>query len=119
MITEVLLILSLYLILFLIWWRFQHTIKIMTDVESILNDDEFFGDSVDTPKEGIEQHKKRECLKSVTGKGKAYLLGGKWTQEKVDKASNETIKSTATDMKYFARSKFSKSLVLKKNFSLI
>ena len=63
MITEVLLILSLYLILFLIWWRFQHTIKIMTDVESILNDDEFFGDSVDTPKEGIEQHKKRECHK--------------------------------------------------------
>ena len=33
----------------------------MTDVESILNDDEFFADTVDTPKEGIEQHKKREC----------------------------------------------------------
>ena len=35
----------------------------MADVENILNDDDFFGDSVDTPKEGIEQHKKRECHK--------------------------------------------------------
>ena len=34
----------------------------MADVENILNDDEFFGDVVDTPKEGIEQHKKREQL---------------------------------------------------------
>ena len=58
MITEVLLILPLYLILFFIWWRFQHLIKIMTDIEDILNDDDFFGDIVDSPKEGIEQHKK-------------------------------------------------------------
>ena len=42
----------------------------MASVEDILNDDEFFGDVVDTPKEGIEQHKKREELKSVTDKGK-------------------------------------------------
>ena len=48
----------------------------------------FFGDIVDTPKEGIEQHKKRECLKSVIDRGK---LGHKWTHEKVDKASDETI----------------------------
>ena len=33
----------------------------MADVENILNDDDFFGDSVDTPKEGIEQHRKQEC----------------------------------------------------------
>ena len=58
MITEVLLILLLYLILFFIWWRFRHLIKAMTDVGDTLNDDEFFGDIVDTPKEGIEQHKK-------------------------------------------------------------
>ena len=57
MITEVLLILLLYLILFFIWWRFLHLIKAMTDVGDTLNDDEFFGDIVDTPKEGIEQHK--------------------------------------------------------------
>ena len=91
---EVLLILPLYLILFLIWWRFRHLIKAMTDVENILNDDDFFGDTVDTPKEGIEQHRKRECLKSVISKGKAYLLGSKWTQENVDKASDETINKT-------------------------
>ena len=49
---------------------------------------------IDTPKEGTEQHRKRECLKSVISKGKAYLLGSKWTQEKVDKASDETINKT-------------------------
>ena len=54
---------------------FRHLTKIMADVGDILNDD--FGDVVDTPKEGIEQHKKQECLKSVTDKGKAHLLGHK------------------------------------------
>ena len=86
-ITEVLLILPLYLILFFIWWRFKPVIKIMGDVENILNDNDFFGDVVDTPKEGIEQHKKRECLKSVINKGNGHLLG-KWTHERVDKASD-------------------------------
>ena len=38
---RILLILPLYLILLLIWWRFRHVIKAMTDVENILNDDEF------------------------------------------------------------------------------
>ena len=90
MITEVLLTLPLYLILFLIWLRFRHVIKIMSDVENILNDDDFFGDSADTPKEGIEQYKKRECFKGVIGSGKAYLLGRKWIHERVDKASDET-----------------------------
>ena len=69
MITEVLLILPLYLILFLMWWRFRHLIKIMADVENILNNDDFFGDVADTLKEGIEQHRKRECLNSVINKG--------------------------------------------------
>ena len=79
MITEVLLVLPSYLILFFIWWRFQPLIKAIASVENILNDDEFFGNIVDTPKEGIEQHKKRECLKNVMDRGKAYLLGSKWT----------------------------------------
>ena len=35
----------------------------MADVENILTNDDFFGDTVDTPKEGTEQHRKRECLK--------------------------------------------------------
>ena len=30
----------------------------MTDVGDILNDNEFFGDIVDAPREGSEQHKK-------------------------------------------------------------
>ena len=51
MITEVLLVLPLYLILFFIWWQFRHLIKIMADVGELLNDDEVFGDAVDAPKE--------------------------------------------------------------------
>ena len=30
----------------------------------------------------------------VVAKGRAYLLEGKWTQQKVDKASNEAINKT-------------------------
>ena len=58
----------------------------MVDVENILHD-EFFGDVADTPKEATEQHKKRECLKSATEKGKLH----KWTHKRVDKASDEVI----------------------------
>ena len=71
----------------------------MADVENILNDNDFFGDIVDTPKEGTEHHKKRECLKSVTDRGKVYLLGSKWTQERVDKASDETANKTYAEYK--------------------
>ena len=98
MITEVLLILPLYLILFFIWWRFRHLIKIMADVGDTLNDD--FDDVVDTPKEGIEQHKKREELKSVIDKGKPHLLGHKWTHGRVDKASDEIINKTYAENKH-------------------
>ena len=100
MITEVLLVLPLYLILLFIWWQFRHLIKITADVGDILNDNEFFGDVVDTPKEGIEQHKKRECLKSVIDKGKAHLLGHKWTHGRVDKASDEIINKTYAENKH-------------------
>ena len=99
MITEVLLVLPLYLMLLFIWWRFRHLLKAMYNVGDILNDDEFFGDIVDKPKEGIEQHRKRECLKSVIGRGKAHLLGHKGTQEKVDKASDEIINKTYAEYK--------------------
>ena len=71
----------------------------MADVENILNDDYFFGNTVDTPKEGTEQHKKQEELKSVISKGKAYLLGSKWTHETVDKVSDETINKTHAEYK--------------------
>ena len=62
----------------------------MTDVGDKLNNDEFFN-VVDTPKEGIEQHRKRECLKDVIGMDKAHLLRHKLTYERVGKASDETI----------------------------
>ena len=41
-ITEVLLVLPLYLILFFIWWRFRPVIKAMASVENILNDYDSF-----------------------------------------------------------------------------
>ena len=81
------------------WYRFKPVIKAMADVENLLNDGEFFGDIVDTPKEGIEQNKKRECLKNVIDKGKAHLLGHKWTHGRVDKASDETINKTYGEYK--------------------
>ena len=74
MITEVLLVLPLYLILFFIWSRFRHLIKIMGHVENILNDDDIFGDVVDTPKEGTEQHKKGDCLNIGRGKTRARRI---------------------------------------------
>ena len=93
MTAELLLVLPLHLTLFFIWWRFQHLIKIMADVENILND------VVDTPKEATEQHKKQEELKGVIDKGKAHLLGHKWTHKRVDKASDEIINKTYAEYK--------------------
>ena len=98
MITEVLLIIPFHLIVSCLM-AFQHTIKKKADVGNILNGGDFFGDTVGTPKEGIEQHRKRECLKGVIGRGKAYLLESKWTHEKVDKASDETISKTYAEYK--------------------
>ena len=50
----------------------------MADAEDILNDDEFFGDVVDTSKEGIEHHQKREYLKSVCFSSSAYSQLRSW-----------------------------------------
>ena len=66
----------------------------MADVGDILNDNEFFG-VADTPKEGIKQHKKRKHLKSAIDRGKLH----KWTHERVDKASNETLNKTYAEYK--------------------
>ena len=59
----------------------------------------FFWDTVDTPREDIVQRRKRECLKSAIRKGKASLLGSKWTQEKVGKAGDKTINKTYIEYK--------------------
>ena len=60
----------------------------------ILNDDEIFGDVIDTSREGIEQHKKWEELKSIVDK-----LGHKWTHRRVDKVSDEIINKTYAEYK--------------------
>ena len=71
----------------------------MADVGDILENNELFWNAVDTTKEGTEQHKKQEELKGVMGKGKAHLLGHKWTHGKVDKASDNFINKTYTEYK--------------------
>ena len=71
----------------------------MADVGDILNDDDIFGDVVNTQKEAIEQHKKREELKNVIDKGYTHLLGQKWTHRRVEKASNEIINKTYAEYK--------------------
>ena len=68
----------------------------MADVGNILNNNEFFNDVVDIPKEGTEQHKKREELKSIIDKG---MLGHKWSHERVEKAIDETINKTYAEYK--------------------
>ena len=60
------LILSLNVISFAICWRFCYLIAMMSDAENILNNDEFYADTInDTPK---EQHGKWECLKPAISK---------------------------------------------------
>ena len=71
----------------------------MADVGDILNDNDFFGDIVDTPKEGLVQHKKREELESVISMDKVHLLGHKWMHGRVEKASDEAINKTYAEYK--------------------
>ena len=52
-----------------------HVTKMMTVEENILNNDAIFVDTVDKPKEGVEQQRKQECLRGETSNGK--VLGGK------------------------------------------
>ena len=86
-ITEVVLVLPLYLILLFIWWRFRPLIKAMADVGDILNDDKSFLQaeggirSMDPPpKEDVRDHDVFISLTGVLyvtvnsrkGKGKAF-----------------------------------------------
>ena len=62
-----------------------------SDVENTLNDDEFFADTVDTPKEVAEQYRKRQCLKGAISKGKNVFTRQQqqWAHERVNRASAE------------------------------
>ena len=46
----------------------------VSGVENILNNDEFFADTDVAPKECVKLHGIRENLKSAMSKGKVYLL---------------------------------------------
>ena len=100
-ITEVLLLAS-PLSLYVIFWRFPYVINMNNDV---LNNDEFFADTVPTPKKGVEQHRKLEWLKGAIDKGKVYLLSRKknpkkqWAHERVDTANNKTINKVYVEYK--------------------
>ena len=101
MITELLLILPLYMILFFIWWQFRHLIKIMADVGDILNDNEFFGVDICWP--GVddapyslalipdELKMQKLCEKSVEDDpwSMAYVPDNLKTQEMCKKAVEE------------------------------
>lgn len=60
-----------------------------------------FPDTFDTPKERVDQWKKRECLISAISKGKLYFLGDKkqWENESVHKASNKTMNKACAQYK--------------------
>ena len=62
----------------------------MASVEDVLND------VVDTPREGIEEHKKREELKDVVDRSK---LGHKWAYRRVDNENNEIINKMYAEYK--------------------
>ena len=67
-------ILPPYLLLFAIWWQFLYVIKMKAYVENILNDNDFLADTVEIPKEGVEQHRNGGYLKGTISK--RILLGG-------------------------------------------
>ena len=35
----------------LTWWRFRHGVKMISDSEKKVNDNKFFADTIDTPKD--------------------------------------------------------------------
>ena len=83
MLFELALVLPIYVIFFLGYLRFKNIIKIMTDFN--------FFDEVDTPKEGMENHEKREFLKELITQGKKLPGKKPWTVELIDQASNEEV----------------------------
>ena len=50
-------------------------------------------DTVDTPKKGVEQHRRREVLKDLIKQGKAHRLDGKqpWTPERIDSMTDVAV----------------------------
>lgn len=61
-------VLPRYVALFLIWWKFRHVIKMIADIENILNNDDISVVTINIQKKGVEQHRKREYLKGGISK---------------------------------------------------
>ena len=62
----------------------------MADIENIWNNDDFFADRVDTPKEGVEQHGKQERLKGAINSS---------IKQRHKKATNKIINKTYAEYK--------------------
>ena len=45
-----------------------------SDAGNILKDEELFPDTVDTPKKGLEQHRKQEVVKGALSKRKILVI---------------------------------------------
>ena len=63
--------------MFVIWWQFWPQMKMIADIESISNKDEFFSNTVDKLKKSVQQQRKQKCLKGAISKGKVFLLSDK------------------------------------------
>ena len=70
MLLEILLVLPIYAVFFMFFWRFPSIIKAMEQ----LND---FLDEVDTPKEAVDMSNKREFLRNIVDSGQASKISGK------------------------------------------
>ena len=84
MLLEILLILPLYGIIFALFLKFLPLIKMSNEFENFL-------DQVDTPKEAVDQSKKREFLRSLIESGQPLLGKTPWTVKRLDEASDKTI----------------------------
>ena len=71
----------------------------MNDRGTILNENEFFADTIDTQNEGVEQNRKRECLKYAINKGKPFDGQKQWRHERVDTTSDEIINKVYAEYK--------------------
>ena len=71
------LILPLYVILFDIWCKSQYVINVIINgarCRKYIKDEELFPDTVDTPKKGLEQHRKQEVVKGALSKRKILVI---------------------------------------------
>ena len=78
MLLELALVPLIYLLIFVALKQDQYTIKIGNEfvnlISRLLHDDEDSFDVVDTPREGVVQHKIHEALETLINQSKAHLL---------------------------------------------